>query len=164
MSSDALIQISDVKHTFHTNAGPLPVLDGWTLKSRRAFVAVVGPSGCGKSTLTRLIAGLLIPDEGDVILNGEKVRSPHSIVGMFQNLVLLEWRTILDNVCLPMEIVLNDLTRKQRDAATNLAMSVSKGLRTRNRPNYRAACASAPLKLRARPPAGSADPRRAVRR
>ena len=117
MSSDALIQISDVKHTFHTNAGPLPVLDGLDVEIEKGgFTAVVGPSGCGKSTLTRLIAGLLIPDEGDVILNGEKVRSPHSIVGMaFQNPVLLEWRTILDNVCLPLEIVPNDLTRKQRD-------------------------------------------------
>ena len=117
MSSDALIQISDVKHTFHTNAGPLPVLDGLDVEIEKGgFTAVVGPSGCGKSTLTRLIAGLLIPDEGDVILNGEKVRSPHSIVGMaFQNPVLLEWRTILDNVCLPLEIVPTDLTRKQRD-------------------------------------------------
>ena len=124
------------------------MLDGLDVEIEKGgFTAVVDPSGCGKSTLTRLIAGLLIPDEGDVILNGEKVRSPHGIVGMaFQNPVLLEWRTILDNVCLPLEIVPNDLTRKQRDARGYelRPWSVSKGLRIRNRPNYLAACASAP--------------------
>lgn len=79
-------------------------------------VCLVGPSGCGKSTLTRLIAGLLFPDEGEVILHGERVTSPRNTVGMaFQNPVLLEWRSILDNVCLPLEIVPNDLTRKQQD-------------------------------------------------
>ena len=117
MSSDALIRISDVKHTFQTAAGPLPVLDGLNVEIEQGgFTAIVGPSGCGKSTLTRLIAGLLFPDEGDVILHGEQVKSPRSTVGMaFQNPVLLEWRTILDNVCLPLEIVPNDLTRKQRN-------------------------------------------------
>ena len=117
MSPDALIRISDVKHTFQTAAGPLPVLDGLNVEIEQGgFTAIVGPSGCGKSTLTRLIAGLLFPDEGDVILHGEQVKSPRSTVGMaFQNPVLLEWRTILDNVCLPLEIVPNDLTRKQRN-------------------------------------------------
>lgn len=70
------------------------------------FCAVVGPSGCGKSTLTRLIAGLLKPDEGEVWLHGQMVKEPRSTVGMaFQNPVLLEWRTILQNVMLPLEIV-----------------------------------------------------------
>jgi len=117
MSSDALIQIKDVKHAYQTDAGPLPVLDGLNVEvPQGAFTAVVGPSGCGKSTLTRLIAGLLFPDEGDVILNGERVTSPRNTVGMaFQNPVLLEWRSILDNVRLPLEIVPNDLSRKQID-------------------------------------------------
>lgn len=117
MASDALIRISDVKHAFRTNTGPLPVLDGLNVEIQQgAFTAVVGPSGCGKSTLTRLIAGLLFPDEGEVILHGERVTSPRSTVGMaFQNPVLLEWRSILDNVCLPLEIVANDMSRKQRD-------------------------------------------------
>ena len=67
---------------------------------------MVGPSGCGKSTLTRLIAGLMRPDEGEVWLHGEQVKGPRSTVGMaFQNPVLLEWRTILKNVMLPLEIV-----------------------------------------------------------
>ena len=115
--SDALIRITDVKHAYRTDTGTLPVLDGLNVEvPQGALTAVVGPSGCGKSTLTRLIAGLLFPDEGEVILHGEKVTSPRNTVGMaFQNPVLLEWRTILDNVCLPLEIVPNDLSRKQKN-------------------------------------------------
>ena len=103
----SLIQLTDVSHTFSTATGPLPVLDSLSLSiAEGQFTAVVGPSGCGKSTLTRLIAGLMIPDEGEVWLHGERVVSPRSTVGMaFQNPVLLEWRSILKNVMLPLEIV-----------------------------------------------------------
>lgn len=117
MTSEPLIRITDVRHAYRTAAGPLPVLDGLDLEvPQGAFSAVVGPSGCGKSTLTRLIAGLIIPDHGEVMLHGTRVTSPRNTVGMaFQNPVLLEWRTILDNVLLPLEIVPNSMTRKQRE-------------------------------------------------
>ncbi len=110
-----LIEIKGVRHAYQTDAGPLPVLDGLDITvPEGGFVAVVGPSGCGKSTLTRLIAGLMKPDEGEVWLHGERVKGPRSTVGMaFQNPVLLEWRTILDNVLLPMEIVPTKVTKKQ---------------------------------------------------
>ena len=103
------IEIAGVTHAYDTASGNLPVLDSlsFTVPSD-SFCAVVGPSGCGKSTLTRLVAGLLIPDRGAVHLNGEAVKGPRATVGMaFQNPVLLEWRTILDNVILPLEIVPN---------------------------------------------------------
>ena len=102
-----LIDIKGVRHAYKTQSGPLPVLDGLDVSvPEGGFVAVVGPSGCGKSTLTRLVAGLMKPDEGEVWLHGEQVRGPRSTVGMaFQNPVLLEWRTILQNVLLPLEIV-----------------------------------------------------------
>lgn len=111
-----LIDIKDVRHAYTTAAGPLPVLDGLNVSvPEGGFVAVVGPSGCGKSTLTKLVAGLLKPDHGEVWLHGEKVRSPRSTVGMaFQNPVMLEWRTILQNVMLPLEIVPNKLTKAQK--------------------------------------------------
>ena len=103
----SLIDIRGVSHTFKTEGGPLPVLDGLDLSIEEGqFTAVVGPSGCGKSTLTRLVAGLLRPDSGQVRLQGKPVEGPRSTVGMaFQNPVLLEWRTILANVMLPLEIV-----------------------------------------------------------
>lgn len=112
-----LIEIEDVSHAYHTASGPLPVLDGLNLSVPEGrFCAVVGPSGCGKSTLTRLIAGLMFPDRGEVRLNGEQVRSPRKSVGMaFQNPVLLEWRTILNNVILPLEIVAPKMPRAQRE-------------------------------------------------
>jgi NitT/TauT family transport system ATP-binding protein len=115
--SNNLIEIKGVRHAYQTNKGPLPVLDGLELSvPEGGFAAVVGPSGCGKSTLTRLIAGLMKPDKGEVWLHGELVKGPKSTVGMaFQNPVLLEWRTILQNVMLPLEIVPNKLTKTQRE-------------------------------------------------
>ncbi|MEO0497249.1 MAG: ABC transporter ATP-binding protein [Pseudomonadota bacterium] len=112
-----LIAIKNVTHAYRTEAGPLPVLNDLNIAApEHSFTAVVGPSGCGKSTLTRLIAGLMRPDTGEVWLGGERVTSPRSTVGMaFQNPVLLEWRTILDNVILPLEIVPNSLNRSQRE-------------------------------------------------
>ncbi len=117
MSDAPLIDIKDVTHTFQTKSGPLQVLDKLNLSVREGgFCAVVGPSGCGKSTLTRLVAGLLKPDEGEVWLHGERVKSPRATVGMaFQNPVMLEWRTILQNVMLPMEIVPTKTSRKQQE-------------------------------------------------
>ena len=112
-----LIDIRGVRHAYKTARGPLPVLNGLDLSvPEGGFVAVVGPSGCGKSTLTRLIAGLMKPDQGEVWLHGARVTSPRSTVGMaFQNPVLLEWRTILKNVLLPLEIVPSKLTKKQAE-------------------------------------------------
>lgn len=123
MTSPAQIELRGVTHAYNTETGPLPVLDNLTLSvARDSFAAVVGPSGCGKSTLTRLIAGLMIPDAGDVLLHGERVVSPRATVGMaFQNPVLLEWRSILDNVLLPLEIVANTLSKSERqDRARSL--------------------------------------------
>ena len=111
------IRIDGVSHTFQTDTGDLPVLENLTLSvPENGFTAIVGPSGCGKSTVTRLVAGLMKPDFGDVWLKGEPVTSPRDIVGMaFQNPVLLEWRSILKNVMLPLEIVSNSLTSVARE-------------------------------------------------
>ena len=70
------------------------------------FVAVVGPSGCGKSTLMKLVSGLKPPSQGYVFVDGREVGGPLKIIGMaFQAANLLPWRTTLDNVMLPLEIV-----------------------------------------------------------
>lgn len=112
-----LIEIKGVTHSYKTASGPLPVLNNLNLAIPEGeFCAVVGPSGCGKSTLTRLIAGLMFPDSGEVWLHGEKVKSPRKTVGMaFQNPVLLEWRTILQNVILPLEIVAPKMSKEQKE-------------------------------------------------
>ncbi|MEL6508444.1 MAG: ABC transporter ATP-binding protein [Pseudomonadota bacterium] len=112
-----LIDIKGVTHAYKTDSGPLPVLDGLDVSvPEGTFAAVVGPSGCGKSTLTRLVAGLMKPDKGEVWLHGERVKGPRKTVGMaFQNPVLLEWRTILQNVILPLEIVAPSMSQKDRE-------------------------------------------------
>ena len=112
------VEIKHVTHAYRTPKGPLAVLNDLTLEiPQGSFCAVVGPSGCGKSTLTRLIAGLMKPDAGEVWLHGEKVKGPRKTVGMaFQNPVMLEWRTILDNVILPLEIVAASMPRRDKEA------------------------------------------------
>ena len=113
-SRENLIAIENVTHAYRKDGHTLPVLEDLTLSVvEHGFTAVVGPSGCGKSTLTRLIAGLMRPDDGSVWLHGEQVVSPRSTVGMaFQNPVLLEWRSILKNVLLPLEIVPTSLSKQ----------------------------------------------------
>ncbi len=114
---DALIDIRGVKLSYETEGGKLPVLDGVDMRvPEGGFVAVVGPSGCGKSTLTRLIAGLLEPNAGEVWLHGQRVTGPKSSVGMaFQNPVLLEWRSVLRNVTLPLELVAPKMPRQEKE-------------------------------------------------
>jgi NitT/TauT family transport system ATP-binding protein len=69
------------------------------------FIALVGPSGCGKSTLLRVLAGLLIPTHGSVLLNNEPITRPSTQIGlMFQDAALLPWRDVRSNVALPLEL------------------------------------------------------------
>ena len=70
------------------------------------FIAIVGPSGCGKSTFMKLATGLKRPSRGQIVIDGREVNGPLKISGMaFQAPSLLPWRTTLDNVLLPLEIV-----------------------------------------------------------
>jgi NitT/TauT family transport system ATP-binding protein len=69
------------------------------------FVVVVGPSGCGKTTLLKMIAGLLPPSEGEIRVEGKAITSPHGGVGIvFQTAMLLPWRSVLQNVMMPVEV------------------------------------------------------------
>ena len=82
------------------------------------FVAIVGPSGCGKSTFMKLTTGLVPPTRGSVTVEGARVTGPLKVVGMaFQAPTLLPWRTTLDNVLLPLEIVEPYRSTFKRDRA-----------------------------------------------
>ncbi|MGZ8635853.1 MAG: ABC transporter ATP-binding protein [Actinomycetota bacterium] len=65
------------------------------------FVSIVGPSGCGKSTLFNVVAGLIRPTSGRVLLDGREVTGQTGHVGyMFQKDLLVPWRTVLGNIVL----------------------------------------------------------------
>jgi NitT/TauT family transport system ATP-binding protein len=98
------------------------------------FIAIVGPSGCGKSTFMKLATGLKRPSQGSILIDGQEVNGPLKITGMaFQAPSLLPWRTTLDNVLLPLEIVepYRSNWRKERtayaDKARKLLHSVGLG-------------------------------------
>ena len=72
---------------------------------RGEVVAIVGPSGCGKTTLFNIIAGLQIPSQGKVHVNGKQVDQATGHVGyMLQKDLLLPWRTVLDNVIIGLQV------------------------------------------------------------
>jgi NitT/TauT family transport system ATP-binding protein len=104
--SAPFIRIEGADLTYGEEGGVL-ALQGIDLTMQEGeFLAVVGPSGCGKSTLLKLISGLRPPSAGSVTVAGQKVTGPLKIVGMaFQNPTLLPWRTALENVLLPLEVV-----------------------------------------------------------
>jgi NitT/TauT family transport system ATP-binding protein len=85
-----------------------------------SFVSIVGPSGCGKSTLLRIVAGLLDASHGSITLDGQPVHGTRRDIGfVFQSSILLPWRTILQNVLLPAEVLGLDMAAA-RDRAMQL--------------------------------------------
>ena len=85
------------------------------------FVCIVGPSGCGKSSLIRALAGLQMPTAGEASADGRRISEPppHLAV-MFQDANLLPWRTALDNIALPLELLGIDKERRHNIARTLL--------------------------------------------
>ncbi len=118
------VAIDGVTLAYRGASGPVTALSGASLKvARGEFAAVVGPSGCGKSTLMKLVTGLVRPNQGSVALEGRAVDGPVKMAGMaFQNPNLLPWRTVLDNVLLPLEIVEPHRRRFRAEKAKYRAM------------------------------------------
>jgi NitT/TauT family transport system ATP-binding protein len=88
------------------------------------FVSILGPSGCGKSTLLMMVAGLVEQTEGEIFIKGEPVTGPRREVGVvFQQPVLLPWRTVLDNVLLPIEFLRLPRAKYRQRAMDLLAMA-----------------------------------------
>ena len=104
--SRTLVDVVDVSKRYRTADGIVEALDPVTLAiAQREFVSIVGPSGCGKSTLMRIVAGLLPPSAGSVRIGGLTIQRPYAGAGIvFQDPTLYEWRRVLENVLLPVEI------------------------------------------------------------
>jgi NitT/TauT family transport system ATP-binding protein len=87
------------------------------------FVAIVGPSGCGKSTLLKILAGLLPPTHGEALLGGSPIAGPRRDIGVvFQAPVLFPWRSVRDNVLLPIDVQRLGREKHRRLAADLLAL------------------------------------------
>ncbi|MGX6602809.1 ABC transporter ATP-binding protein [Micromonosporaceae bacterium Da 78-11] len=101
-----MIRLTGVSRTFSGRSGTVEALRDVSLEvTEGEFVAVVGRSGCGKSTLLRMIAGLLPATAGRIEVEGEPVTKPRRDISMmFQRPALLPWRSVLDNVLLPVQI------------------------------------------------------------
>ncbi|MGQ0663557.1 MAG: ABC transporter ATP-binding protein [Pseudomonadota bacterium] len=128
MAAEPFVALDRVSLTYGSGtggseAGATPALAEASIRiARGEFIAVVGPSGCGKSSLLKLVSGLHPATTGEVIVAGRRVTGPLKICGMaFQNATLLPWRTTLDNVLLPLEIVEPHAGRFRRHRAAYVA-------------------------------------------
>ncbi len=101
-----VLRIENVEQTYQAKNGEVAALKDISFSMQQGeFFSLVGPSGCGKSTLLSIIAGLLTPSGGRVLIGGEEVKGHSSRIGyMLQKDNLLEWRTIRQNVLFGLEI------------------------------------------------------------
>ncbi len=121
------LSVQQVGMEFNTKKGRFVALHDIDLNiARGEFVALIGHSGCGKSTLLNLVAGLLRPTNGVLILAGREVREPgpdRAVV--FQNHSLLPWMSCFDNVYLAVERVFGATERgPQLKARTHEALEL----------------------------------------
>ncbi|HEY9365985.1 MAG TPA: ABC transporter ATP-binding protein [Agromyces sp.] len=107
-ASAPLISVRDLSVTYHVarTGKTLTAIEGVDLDVHEGeFVTVLGPSGCGKTTFMNVVAGLVKPSSGTVLVGGEPITGPgpdRAVV--FQDYALLPWRTVFDNVRFGLEM------------------------------------------------------------
>jgi NitT/TauT family transport system ATP-binding protein len=106
MNSKVVVSLENVSLKYHSLEGETPAINNISFKVNEGeFIGIVGPSGCGKTTILSLIAGLIKPTTGQVLVYGKKVQGPSTSVGyMLQQDYLFEWRNIMQNALLGLEI------------------------------------------------------------
>lgn len=98
------LSFKNVYFNYFTKDGEFEALKNLSFDIKKSeFVSIVGPSGCGKTTILSLIAGLLEPTKGEILLDGESVKNAN-IGYMFQRDHLFEWRSIYKNILLGLEV------------------------------------------------------------
>ena len=125
MVSTPLIVVSSLEKTYATRGRTqVHALAGISVEiAAGEFITIVGQSGCGKTTLLKILAGLLQRSAGSVTLRGQSVDEPSRDIGIvFQDPVLLPWRTVFDNVMLPVEVLDLDRARSGERAMDLLAL------------------------------------------
>ena len=130
------ISLQGLHKAYLTSSGRTIALQNVDLNiAKDEFIALVGPSGCGKSTLLRIVSALIKPSKGRVLVDGATLTGPSRDVGIvFQQAVLLPWRSVLDNVLLPAEILGLDMKKARERAYQLLEMVHLTGFEAR-RPN-----------------------------
>ncbi len=121
-ASAPVVSVRHVDKVFEAVAGqPVVALKDVSLEiGANEFVSLIGPSGCGKSTLLRLVADLLSPSAGELLVNNKpprQARVDRDYGFVFQAPTLYEWRTVAHNVQLPLEIM--GFTAQQREQRAN---------------------------------------------
>ena len=97
-----IIELKNVSKSFYTNEGEILVLKDINMALEEGkILGILGPSGSGKSTILNILTDLLHPTDGEVTIKGK-------IGYMFQRDHLLEWRTIMDNIKIGIEIQKNE--------------------------------------------------------
>jgi NitT/TauT family transport system ATP-binding protein len=95
-----IIRAEHVDHYYEGQSGWIHALSDVSFEiPRKEFLCVIGPSGCGKSTFLKIVAGLVKPSSGKVLLNEAPIAGPGPDRGIvFQEPALFAWRTVLENV------------------------------------------------------------------
>jgi NitT/TauT family transport system ATP-binding protein len=122
MSRD--INIQQISMVFHGRGEPVVALEKVDLKVQAGqFAAIIGPSGCGKSTLLRLIADIVKPHAGSITLGGDAprvARHAHALGFVFQAATLLPWRSVRQNIELPLDVVGRNSKRRSSRSSSDL--------------------------------------------
>jgi NitT/TauT family transport system ATP-binding protein len=113
----AYLSLQDVRYSYAKNN---LIVDAVSFDIEKGkFHSLLGKSGCGKTTLLKLAAGLITPDEGCILLQGEKIKPSEKIGFVFQAPTLLEWKTVMDNVLLPVSLK-RKVTKEHLEKAESL--------------------------------------------
>jgi NitT/TauT family transport system ATP-binding protein len=104
--SEPYIRLQNVAKTYQTKVGTIAACIDINLDIKESeFVAIVGPSGCGKTTIMKMVAGLVPYTSGTITVGNKRVAAPQTDVGIvFQEAIMLDWRDVLDNVMLQIDI------------------------------------------------------------
>ncbi len=101
-----ILELKNISLNYHTLKDETKAIENISFElNPKEFISIVGPSGCGKTTLLSIIAGILKPSSGTVLLNNLPIEQSKNKIGyMFQRDQLFEWRTVAQNVRLGLEI------------------------------------------------------------